>query len=301
VSENVLVSVIREFAKLGGKELYISGGREPFSQPKIACVAITRGQQVGLRVKVYTNGIASALRDKSTQTLLALRTQQVRFSIHAIDSSTYRQIACPTSRDVNFSQAFNNIVSLMDRRSAIGRAEVGVGLVVLPENARELGRVGEFWRDMGVDFLDVRFNVIAPNDLIIQEEVKDFQRLAESGYFEPLRVSIPCVNRPCRFASKCHAAVEKIVVDPFGLVWCCCLLSNPGLRPDWAKVGNINHEPLAEIVARITDQFPINHCENCTPWEANYNLLCEGGGRLGRANTAAYGRSADKSTFRRKL
>lgn len=271
-----LAVLIDEFAELGGRELYISGGMEPFSQPIIACLAITRGQQAGLRVRVYTNGIAPALQDESTQNLLALRTQQVRFSIHAIDPGTYRRITRPADKNASFLQTYNNLVGVMDARPPMAGTKVGVGLIVLKENIAELTKAGEFWRDVGVDFLDIRCDVIAGIDSKIREGIKSFQSQSDSGYFDPLRVSIStyAYGKP-RFASRCYAPFEKLVVDPFGIVFCCCLQSQPGYRPLWAKVGDLESQPLAQIVARIGARFPRDHCRLCTPWEAEYNLRRE--------------------------
>jgi hypothetical protein len=284
-----LAALIAEFAELGGRELYISGGMEPFSQPIIACSAITRGHQAGLCVRVYTNGIAPDLQDESTRNLLALRTQQVRFSIHSIYPGTYRRITRPVDKNASFLQTFSNLVGVMDARPPMAGTKVGVGLIVLKENTAELTKAGEFWRDFGVDFLDIRCDVTAGIDSKIQEGIKSFQSQSDSGYFDPLRVSIStyAYGKP-RFASRCHAPFKKLIVDPFGLVWCCCLQSQPGHRPPWAKVGDLEYQSLSQIVAHLEERFPREHCQCCTPWEVKHNLQSEQTGCSNKVNESTF-------------
>lgn len=288
VNEARLIKLIDEFAELGGRDLFISGGTEPFSQPRIACLAISRGQQAGLRVRVYTNGIAPALQEASTRNLLAL-TEQVRFSIHAIDPHTYRHITRSVDRNVSLLKVFNNVVGVMNARPATCGTKVGIGLIVLTENVDDLTEAGKFWRDVGADFLDIRYDVIAGTNPDIGKRVKSFLSLAESGYFDPLKVSIASYahGKP-RLASRCYAPFEKLVVDPFGFVWCCCLLSQPGQRPPWAKVGDLESQSLSQIAAHLEERFPREHCHCCTPWEAKHNLESEQAGHSKKVNESTF-------------
>lgn len=106
ITENCLARLIDEFAALGGQELYISGGFEPFSQARLASLAILCGHKADLRVRVYTNGFAQALAELSIRKLLASKTEQVRFSIHAIRLETYRQITRTPARSTDLQRVF---------------------------------------------------------------------------------------------------------------------------------------------------------------------------------------------------
>jgi len=270
--------LLYDFAKLGGRELYISGGVEPFSRPEAAAFAIKYGKKLGLTIKVYTNGTDKALADPQIRNLLALRTDRARFSIHAIKPHTYRQITRACTEGPSLYDVFRNVKAVIDARPATGGTKVGIGFIALRENIGELTEAVRFWQVMGVDFFDLRFDVISRvgKSREVLRAVKQFEKDVDSGRFEPLKISIGSdVYGKTRFASRCYAPFDKITVDPFGIVWCCCLLSQPSYRTSWARVGDLESQSLLEIVKLVKERFPRQHCRYCTSWEAKYNLQQE--------------------------
>lgn len=274
-SEDCLAKLIADFAAQGGHTLYISGGYEPFSEPEKVCFAIRQARKYGLRIWIYTNGNAPALAQSSVQEFLAISTHRVRFSVHAIKPHTYHIITHNNTKSASLYDVFRNIKGLMDARPKVGGTEVGIGFLALSRNIRELINAAEFWRDMGADFFELRFDYakeLSAGREILQE-IKHFRFLTDSGHFIPMRVDIGtyAYGIPC-FASRCYAPFHKLVVDPFGLVWCCCLQAQPGYRPAWAKLGDLKFTSLSDIIECVEDKFPRSHCKKCTPYEAKFNL-----------------------------
>jgi MoaA/NifB/PqqE/SkfB family radical SAM enzyme len=278
LSKDCLKTLIDDFVAMGGCELFISGGLEPFSRPEIATLAILWAYEAGLKVKVYTNGVAKVLSEPQLQNILAFRTKQVRFSIHSTNPHTYHQITRTNPKTVALYSVVEKVIALVDTRPLTDGTEVGIGFLVLSENIHELLESAELWRDMGVDFFDLRFDTatkLSAGQKIVQE-VEKFQNLADSGYFFPMRVNIGnyAHGKP-RFASRCYAPFQKLVVDPFGLVWTCCLQAQPGFRPPWAILGDLKSDLLSTIIERVRDKFPRFNCQQCTPYEAKWNLNYE--------------------------
>jgi MoaA/NifB/PqqE/SkfB family radical SAM enzyme len=278
IPKDCLKKLIDDFATQGGRQLIISGGLEPFSNPQLVYLLILWAFNAGLKVKVYTNGVSKVLSEPRLQNILAFRTKQVRFSIHAIKPHTYHLITRTNQRSIAFYDVFRNVKALMEARPKVDGTKVGIGFLALSENINELVEAAEFWCDMGIDFFDLRFDCATElnNNKKISYEVSHFCCLTDLGHFFPMRINIGdhTYGKPC-FASRCCAIFRKLVVDPFGLVWACCLQAQPGYRPAWAKLGDLKSDCLSNIIKRIREKFPRPHCKQCTPWEAKCNLWHE--------------------------
>lgn len=266
--------VIDEFAAMNGGQLNVSGGLEPFNGSEATCDAITWGRRAGLAVNVYSNAVAPALSRDDVRRTLAARATWVRFSIHAFHERTYRQIARPVDPEATFHRAAENVRSVLASRPREGGASVGVAFLTLPANARELTEAACFWRDIGVDFFDVRCDMAFGGSACrtVEHALDAFRRKERSGALEPMRTHVRDLTRGrLPYAPECRAPGAKLVVDPFGLVWTCCGLAHPGRRPSWSRLGDLRSETLREVVARVHRRLPLPHCKVCTWWEANYN------------------------------
>lgn len=271
-----LQTLIVEFAAQGGRQLNISGGLEPFTRSEAVISAVQSAHACGLRTWIYTNGLSSALEDSDTCEILIQNTDRIRFSIHAIDAQTYLRVARPQKPDITLARVIEIVWRLLRTRSK-PCPEIGIDFIVTSENASELVDAAIFWRYLGVDFLDVRFDVtatIGPDERTAQA-VEQLRGRIQSGHVWPLRVNIGTYEKRRPFASKCWAPEQKLVIDPFGLVWPCCMLAHPGFRYRKAQLGDINTSNLGDIIRRVGELFPMSHCSNCTPWEADYNARQE--------------------------
>jgi len=288
ISGDCLKKLIYEFAALGGQELYISGGLEPFSANVTVCHTLLLSYNTGLKTRVYTNGTEPALQKCWVQELLVCTTTQIRFSVHARSVNTYSEITGIRNAKTTFTLVKENVLSLLERKGKYGPL-IGIGFLVIPENIHELIEAAEYWRDLGVDFFDLRFDSATELSVSqeIQRKVSYFRSLADLKHFCPMRVKIgDYAHGKTHFASQCYAPFKKLIVDPFGVVWSCCLLAQPGYRPYWAKLGDLKIDSLLDVLKRVRKLFPRPHCEQCTPWEAKCNIGQEKLGGLG--NTIPY-------------
>jgi MoaA/NifB/PqqE/SkfB family radical SAM enzyme len=271
-----VAEVVTEFSAMGGRQLNLSGGLEPFSRPDAACGAVECGYKVGLRVWVYTNGQPAVLKDPSVRDTLLAKAARIRFSVHALSETTFQAVQRPADHATTLQRVNGTVRAFIERRRQPKGTRVGVGFLVVQQNAGELSDAANFWRDAGADFFDVRSDV--NGDLSASREVdRAIRRLngqIRLGRLAPMDVDVSDqgLAGPQFFARYCHTPLQKLAIDPFGGVWFCCLQANPGLRPDWARVGDVTNESLASVVERVKERVPLRHCETCTPWEACYNL-----------------------------
>ena len=131
-----------------------------------------------------------------------------------------------------------------------------------------------FWSKFGVDFMDVRFDVLAADDQNnkFESQLNTFQHLIESNTFSPMQVNVGDFKQgKPTLPEWCSIPFYKIVVDRFGLVWSCCLLAQPGSRPLWACLGSLADQRYPDIMRNISDKFPRQHCGICTPFEIKQN------------------------------
>lgn len=277
ITDDCLKTLINDFAALGGEELYVSGGLEPFSAHMTVCHALLLAHRACLKARVYTNGTEPALQTSLVQEVLHCTAAQIRISVHALSLETYSKITGIGNAKATFELVKKTILSLLGKGE--GGPKVGIGFLVITENVHELIEAAEYWRDLRIDFFDVRFDCANEMSAFrkISKEVLHFQKLADKGHFAPMKVNIGhYAYGKFHFASQCYAPFQKLVVDPFGNVWSCCLQAQPNYRPDWAKLGDLNTDTLTDIIRRTGERLPRPHCEQCTPYEAKCNLLREG-------------------------
>jgi hypothetical protein len=271
--------LIDEFAALGGRELFVSGGLEPLSRPEATLAALRCAHARQLRVRLYTNGMATALREPAVRGALVAHADWIRFSKHGISEHVFRKVERPRARNARLKAAIDNFAGLRRWRGTCDRPELGVAFLVVPQNVHELFSAGCFWRDVGADFLDVRVDMTTGLSAMdnVQSVLADFGAQAAVGRFDPLRVSLrdEPAGRAARQPSYCWVPRVKPVVDPWGVVWACCLRAQPGFRPRWARMGDLRLKSLEEILRQVQTRLPLRHCDECTAWERHYNRACE--------------------------
>jgi MoaA/NifB/PqqE/SkfB family radical SAM enzyme len=270
---DTLKKLIVDFAESGGRELYISGGLEPFADYEMVCHTLLLANKAGLKLRVYTNGAEPVLQKKWIQELLICTTDQIRFSVHARSENIYSKITGVQDARTTFTLVKENVLALLGQREKAG-PKIGISFVVNETNIAELNDAATFWSKFGVDFMDVRFDVLAADDQNnkFEHQLNIFQHLVESNAFSPMQINVGDFKQGKPTLPKwCSAPFSKIVVDRFGLVWPCCLLAQPGSRPSWACLGSLADQRYSDIMRKIPDKFPRRHCGTCTPFEIKQN------------------------------
>jgi len=143
------VSIVNEFADLGGTTLDVSGGLEPLLSPAIGSVLRT-GLQRRLQINLYT--IGNALHSAKLADVLP-HLSKIRVSLNAHDRESYRQMMGVDQ----FDRVVANLRALIQTRANCGTAvKIGISYVVTPGNFGNIPNMVNVAMSLGVDFLDLR-------------------------------------------------------------------------------------------------------------------------------------------------
>lgn len=254
------LSIINEFADLGGRQMDVSGGLEPLLSPAIADV-FKAGIARGLRVNLYT--IGNALHNpKIADPLMQLA--QIRVSFTAHDRASYVKMMGVD----HFDRVTTNLRALMKRKLDTG-SPVGIGTsyVVTPEIFRDIPKAVAFAMDLGMEFFDLRsVSVWEAKDYSTEDRAElrgildEIRRGQETGAHGKLKISIadtfstitdPAAN-PLPYLN--HDLVSMLVnyrltVTPAGKVFPLNILGQPTREDERFLIGRVEAgKSLAEAM-----------------------------------------------------
>jgi MoaA/NifB/PqqE/SkfB family radical SAM enzyme len=287
-----ITELLTSFKDRGGKQVFFSGGLEFFTSPH-ALHAIRVSRDLGLTVRIYTNGLSACLDDPAARRLILDTAEYIRFSVHANTSKTYRKAQMPNSSQAGATEDFHRVreriaAFIADRRSSDGRpqARIGVSFLVLGCNFGEIQGAIECYRDLGVDTFFIAADMREANDWFSDSEREDLGRildcirlLNERGDFAPMMVQGDR-HEPrflARFPSNCYVPYKHPAIDPWGRVFSCCYRVNPSQQFQDFNYGKFPENSLYQILKMAHDQgrIPRPQCAQCPDWELGYNQCVE--------------------------
>jgi MoaA/NifB/PqqE/SkfB family radical SAM enzyme len=293
LSQDDITNLLQEFKSHGGKRLFFSGGLEFFTSPH-STHAVKICNQLGLKIRIYTNGVAECFDDRSFRKLLLESAEYIRFSVHSNTSDTYARVQMPHRNYDEVVTDFNNvrirIAKLLEERQescgAADLARIRISFLALGDNYSEILPAIEYFRDLGVDSFYVASDMREASDWFNASQRRSFDLVMEDirerkqrGEIEPLLVlgdrHEPRVK--VRFPAKCYVPYKHPAVDPWGHVYSCCYRVNPALQfPDYAY-GKFPEMSLYDILRNAHDQhrIPRPQCAQCPDWELGYNQCIE--------------------------
>jgi len=148
---NRLLSLIDEIKNIGTKSVVFAGIGEP-TLNKDTIPAILYAKKLGLDVAMSTNG--ALLKDKDFE-ILAKSLTWIRFSFNATDEESYANIHQTNKND--FQLVLSNIKKLVDeKRKLNSKITIGVQLVLMPDNHKNIEKFIEILKDIGVDYFVIK-------------------------------------------------------------------------------------------------------------------------------------------------
>lgn len=138
----------------------ISGGLEPLTDPDTMAVILNQAETIGVRVKLFTNGM---LLNTPQRRRLALRAGDVRVSLSMVDEEAYGEVMFgnDTTRRTQYRLPvlLENLRCLVEERDRLGvNTRIGINTVVLEENHRNLERFVCLAEELGLDYIDFKPN-----------------------------------------------------------------------------------------------------------------------------------------------
>ena len=172
LDRGVLKDRLLEMGKLGIKSIMYAGEGEPFLHKDMSDI-INYTKKAGIDVAVTTNGV---LFDKKISEAVLANLAWIRVSINAGTKGTYAAIH--RTKPVDFDKAIKNMSYAADLRQRKGyKCTLGMQIVLLPENYREVELLAKKAKDIGMDYL-----VVKPYSQHPLSKTKKYKNIRYSDY-----------------------------------------------------------------------------------------------------------------------
>ncbi|MCP4679648.1 MAG: radical SAM protein [Deltaproteobacteria bacterium] len=163
---------LEEMGRLGVKSVMYSGEGEPFLHPELSDILVWT-KRAGIDASVTTNGVLIKLQELDS---ILANTSWIKISINAGQEETYQRIHRTKKSD--FEQVFANLAAAAERKEQRGYdCTLGMQLLLLPENAKEVTTLAKRARDAGADYL-----VVKPYSQHPQSQTTEYQDCNYENY-----------------------------------------------------------------------------------------------------------------------
>lgn len=249
LDRGILKERLYEMGSGGVKSIMYAGEGEPLLHKDIAGI-ICDTKEVGIDTAVTTNAV---LFNKKLADEILGRLSWIKVSINAGTSQTYAKIHRAKSSD------FDIVLQNMTYAAKLKRAKrykctVGMQIVLLPENAREVDILAEKAKDIGMDYL-----VVKPYSQHPLSKTKRYKDIKYNGYLK-LSERLEKLNddnfnvifrvrtmqkwdEAKRNYRHCLALPFWAYIDSSGNVWACSIY----LGKEKFRLGNINQNTFKSI------------------------------------------------------
>lgn len=230
IDADTLLTNIEWLSKNGLKSILIAGTGEPLLHKD--AVSIIQGiKSFGVDVALSTNG---ALLTKQTAKQILPLLSWIRFSVAAPTEATYNKIhRCPIG---DFNKVMKNIENAVKIKKETGiDTTLGVQMLLIPENEKEIVLMAEKMKNIGVDYLSLKpfgqnpilekrdkmdyDTVNSMYDELKQLESDSFRVQVRKNLIEQLEVKKPKYH-------ECHMLDFSAVIDAKGNVVPCTALND---------------------------------------------------------------------------
>jgi len=275
---------LSELSELGLKSIMYAGEGEPFLHKDIAEI-IKHTKKVGIDAAATTNGV---LFKKEIADEILSSAEWIKVSINGVTRETYAKIHRCNPDD--FNQVIENMSYAVRIRNDNNYAcTLGMQLLLLPENHREVMALAKLARDIGMDYL-----VIKPYSQHPRSKTKRYNNIKYNDY-EYLRDELLSLNsenfstifrmhtmkkwdESQRNYKRCFALPFWSYIDAEGSVWGCSVY----LGDEQFLYGNIYEHSFQEIwegekrlrsLHWVEDKLDVSQCRvNCRMDEINRYL-----------------------------
>jgi|GEM_PF-1459819 len=281
--------IVDDAADNGLKRIYVVGGLEPLMAPAETTAVLNKAKERGLESVIFTNGIL--INPNNAELIDAMLNADTIFvSLRAMRAETYTKVTGTKA----FDHVMENIRYLLSERKKRGsNTSIAVAYFITPDNYKELPALLDFAAKSGVNIVGLGSDNMSDlpgfseahlaelreimRKLLVDIENRRYGKLKISLNDTLLAMGYPRDTMPeiyryrLRDAKECQTLYLKSAINPFGNVFDCCLLAQPGFADIVEPVGQImgGHsivDIMRENQKRIRD--PVT-CHSCNPSEKN--------------------------------
>lgn len=252
---DVLLSALHQAKAHGLKAVTFVGNGEPLCYPRIRDL-LKALQEMELEIGIFTNG---ALLERDLREFVAQYCTFIRFSVNGGTAEDHAKVHQVPG---DFDKIVSNIRDLVALRHANEVREgriptIGVQMVFYEDNYRSVVSATRLWKDVGVDYFEIKPYVEAPYELYdkilaaqdeksVLKELKTAKALEDDQFrvYAKYQMYKNTMSRPdYRTYRVCSAQALSGVIAEDGNVMLCCNLHPHVLRP----FGNINEQSFEDI------------------------------------------------------
>ncbi|HEY5999296.1 MAG TPA: radical SAM protein [bacterium] len=246
---DLLKERIAELGALGLKSIMFAGEGEPLLHKRIGEI-VRHTKASGIDVAFTTNGVL--LREALAREILG-STSWIKVSCNAGTAATYATIHRTRAED--FETVLGNLAAAVRIRRENGYAcTLGIQLLLLPENAGEVGTLAERARDIGLDYLVVKpYSHFAPSQTTRYKDIRYEEFLGLAGGVRALATdsfqvifreeTMRLWDRQERGYGRCLGLPFYSYIDAAGRVWGC----KEYIGDERFLYGNIHEQTFREI------------------------------------------------------
>ena len=151
LKSNQLRTTIKQANAMGVKSIMYAGEGEPLLHKDI-CEIVQYTKKVGIDVAITTNGV---LLKKAVSRKLLKYLSWLRISFNAGSSATYSKVH-GTSKEDYYAVLQNLKDAVKIKKANKLPTNIGVQLLLIPENVKEVFGLGKLLRSIGVDYLTIK-------------------------------------------------------------------------------------------------------------------------------------------------
>ena len=153
---HLVPNLVADMLALGVRAVNVSGGGEPLVHPELSSF-LRAFKSAGIDVGLITNGtmLAHESHASALETILDVCTY-CRVSVDAGSQAVYERMH-GKAPDVNFQSLVQVIASMVDaKRARESKTTIGVSFLLTPDNYLDLVKAACVFRDVGVDYFQVK-------------------------------------------------------------------------------------------------------------------------------------------------
>ncbi|MEI7998425.1 MAG: radical SAM protein [Candidatus Omnitrophota bacterium] len=140
----ILVSMFKDLAAMGTKEICLNAQGEPSSHPQFAEIVNTI-KETGMSLKIHTN-----LALYSPKIISAFeRADHLVINLSAVDEKSYRKIHAPLNKH-SFKNVLKNISHIVSINKRFGNPHFEIIYIITKNNFRQIGQAIELARSNGI-------------------------------------------------------------------------------------------------------------------------------------------------------
>jgi len=275
ISVTRMMQIIEEIAQNGVEQMWFSGGKEPFASEDTP-ILIKHASDMGLRVRVYTNGFL--LNQHICKTLMGA--EQIRISVDSSCPDTYDMVHYGKARGGNALGIVSaNIKQLIEMRDEIGSSlKIAISQIVSSGNYDQIFDFVCFGQDLGVDSVQIRREFVGRTQFApymfheIESQITEIGKHNWACEVDVRGLSARELNNPEKSnpsiprTKYCWAGLYKRGINPWGHVYHCEFTCHPVFAKERShlRLGDLKKDSFKSTVyGGLANLPPTSRCEFC--------------------------------------